>query len=278
MSPASEPPPFKAVYRYMPPKHVEAFQRAAAFFKVWILLRRGNPESLQWIGKAGYTPKPFDCKAKTARRNVGNWQCAGLVASPVLHPAAFDKLKEAEKEWSKLEPLLYVFDPKNPQANLAADRSGKHYALQMDKAHPHYGCVMYKPVFRELAEYIHADYDLFAVVPQSDPKSNVFVSEEMMGQKHSRSQYLIDVQYFVKAAGVRTAQGEGVPMVRHGEQDTFKTEWDDTLDVFWPDGKTISALDGAEKIQEFYRTTFQGRTPMSAGAATTKVFGRWVKT
>jgi hypothetical protein len=269
--------PDKTVYTYMPAGHVHAFQRAAAHFKVWILVRRGNPESLQWIGKAGYIPKPFDCKAKTAETNVGQTQCAGLVASPKLLPGAFKgKLQSALEEWPKFEPLLYAFDFQNLRANLSADRAGKHYILQTDKAHKHYACVMYKPVFRQLAEYIHADYDLYAVVGQADPKSMTYVRETSYGQPHSRSKYFYDVQYFLKAAGILKGQEFGSPMVRHGEQETFKTDWDDTLDVFWPDGTSITELSGEAKIKEFYRTPLGGRQPVEKGAAP-PVFGKWIK-
>lgn len=278
MSSPPQLPLDKAVFAYMPPKHVEAFQRAAAHFKVWILVRRGNPASLQWIGKPGYIPKPFDCKAKTGEKNLGHVQCAGLVVSPKLLPGAFEarKLKSALEEWPKFEPLLYSFDFRNPGANLQSDRAGKHYTLQMDPSHKHYGCVLYKPVYRALAEYIHADYDLYAVVPQADPKTMTYVRETAYGQPHSRSALLYDVQYFLKAAGILKDQEFGSPMVRHGEQETFKMDWDDTLDVFWPDGKSITELVGEAKIKDFYRTTLGGRQPVAKGTAP-PVFGKWIK-
>lgn len=282
------PPRNSAVGTYMPPQHVQAFQRAAAHFKVWILVRRGNAESLKWIGKDGYIPKPLDCKAKTAEKDVGMWMCAGLVASPELLPAAFSdkKLAEAKKEWPGFLERVYTFDPKNPQANLAADRLDendpkqvrKTYTIQMDKSHKHYGCAMYKPVFRALGEYLHADYDLYAVVAEADPKSNVFVQETGMGkQPHSRSQNLYNVQYFLKAAGVMKGQEFGSPMVRHGEQETFKTDWNEKLDVFWPDGNTVTELIGSAKIQEFYATTLQGRRQMDKGTVPQPAGGSWVK-
>ena len=275
------PPVDSVVSSYMPPKHIEAFQRAAGHFKVWILVRRGNPFSLEWIGKPGYIPKPLDCKAKTADKNVEAIQSAGLVVSPKLLPAAFspDKLHSALEEWPKFLPLLYTFDPANPKGNLAADKTGKHYTIQTDKSHKHYACVMYKPVYRAQAEYIHADYDLYAVVAQADPKSNVFVQETGLdGQPRSRSQKLYDVQYFLKAAGVMKGQEVGSPMVRHGEQETFKTDWNEKLDVFWPDGNSVTKLVGSAKIQEFYRDTLQGRKQVDKNTVPTPVAGKWVKT
>ncbi len=271
------------VYSYMLPKHVEAFKRAAAFFKVWILVRRGNKESRQWVGKSGYIPKPLDCKAKTADRDFKHWQTAGLVVSPKLVPLAFsdEKRISAEKEWPGFAQHLYIFDRNHPQANLAADRERKHYTLQLDEADPHYGCVMYKPVFREAAEYLHADYDIYAIVDANDPRTNIFAQEKGPDGtvQSSRGPNLQNVQYFVKAAGeLKGADVPRVPMIRHGEQETFKTDYGDPLDVFWPDGKTVSALESEQKIREFYQTTFQGRLQMSPGTVLQQVYGNWVRT
>jgi hypothetical protein len=270
------------VYSYMLKEHVEAFKRAAGFFKVWILVRRGNDKSRDWIGKRGYIPKPLDCKAKTADKNFERWKTAGLVVSPDHVRLAFseEKLKGALKEWPGFARHLYFFDRENPQANLAADREGKHYTLQLDKASEHYGCVLYKPVFRAQAEYLHGDYDIYAIVPAGEPTINTLVQEKGAGgMPHSRSPNLQPVQYFVKAAGqVRGAEVPRVAMIQHGEQETFKTDYSDALDVFWPDGKTVSPLEKGEPIREFYRTTLEGRLQMSADAVLQKVYGNWVRT
>ncbi|MFN7918546.1 MAG: hypothetical protein U0Q16_00525 [Bryobacteraceae bacterium] len=253
---------YEAVLEYMPLRHMEAFRLAAARFQVWILVRRGNKSSKRWIGVPGYIPKMLDCKAKTAQIDVnGDGSTAGLVVSPVLLPGAFkrEKLASALKEWAGFEPKLYVFDSKTA---LADDRAGKHYTLQSDPKHKHFGCVMYKPVFRGQCEYIHGDYDLYAIVPAADPQVNVRVAETGFGgEAHSRGPLLYDVQYFFKAAGMFKGSDSGIPMIRHGEQETFKTDWEDTLDVFWPDGKTVTELSGGAQIQGFYRDTLQGRRP-----------------
>ena len=271
------------VFKYMPPKHVEAFQRAAGYFKVWILVRRGNPKSLKWIGQFGYIPKMLDCKAKTADQDVPSRECAGLVASPELLPEAFgsNKRMKAIEEWNKFVPHLYYFDSRDPQKNLAADKVGKHYTVQLDKGHKHYGCVMYKPVFRAQADYIHADYDLYAIVPSANPSANVFVREESLGGvNHSRSQKLYDVQYFLKAAGaLKDAECPNVPMVRHGEQETFKTDVSDDLDVFWPDGKSISELKKGKEIEDFYTDVLEGRKQVNANTVAQPAgHGKWLRT
>ena len=267
--------PNMAVFDYMPQRHVDAFKRAAGHFKVWILVRKGNPASKKFIGRPGYIPKMLDCKAKTAEVDVrGEGSTAGLVTSPILVPEAFpNKLSRAREEWAKFESHVYFFDPKS---NMASDKAGKHYTIQMDKKHKHYGCVMYKPVFRSAAEYIHADYDLYAIVAAEDPTSNVRVKEQgFAGEAHSRSPKLYDVQYFLKAAGLLPGQNFGTPMVRHGEQETFKTDWDDTVDVFWPDGMTVSELSGIAAIQNFYGKVLQGRKQYSKDTVGQSAGGKW---
>src|SRR5215467_283160 len=81
------------IFRHMRPKDVEAFALTALVYKVFILVRRTNPDSLQYIGMPGFIPKHIDCKAKTADNNVllnGRLQeIAGLVVDPnIAGPAA----------------------------------------------------------------------------------------------------------------------------------------------------------------------------------------------
>ena len=275
----------EAVYTYMPPQHVEAFKRAAGHFKCWILVRRGNKDSLRFIGKTGYIPKAADCKAKTADRDFKDKQYAGLVTSPVLVPEAFstERLGKAMKEWMKFESHLYIFDRHNPQANLASDKAGRHYTLQIDKHHIHYGCVMYKPVYRSAAEFIYSDYDLYAIVPEDNPQDNVFsVQRDEATNKiiSARGKSLMDVQYFVKAAGeMNGAQEPRSPMIRHGEQETFMTDYADPLDVFWPDGIHITGLAPGQPIKDFYEKIFKGRQQMVTGETILRnVYGNWWRT
>ena len=86
------------------------------------------------------------------------WQAR--FCSPLRFPINSTK---AHEEWREFEPLLYQFDAKNPQANMAAFRENKHYTLQLDKSQIHYGCVILKGVQVFQGEYIHADYDLYAL-------------------------------------------------------------------------------------------------------------------
>jgi hypothetical protein len=61
---------------------ITIFAQAARQFKVWILVRRTNPKSLQYVALPGYTPKRIDCKAKTADKDVSSYKLAGLVVDP----------------------------------------------------------------------------------------------------------------------------------------------------------------------------------------------------
>ena len=93
--------------------HVEAFRAAARHFKVFIAVRRTNARSMEYIPKAGYAAKRFDCKAKTADEDVfldGRlYRTAGLVVDPtVVGARAFRPGKHANamKEWGRFLPLL----------------------------------------------------------------------------------------------------------------------------------------------------------------------------
>ena len=79
------------------------FADAARHFNLWILVRRTNRESLPYIGLPGYTPKPIDCKAKTADSSYDSrYRTAGLVVDPNEHRRAFGpRLADALSEWKK---------------------------------------------------------------------------------------------------------------------------------------------------------------------------------
>lgn len=263
-----------SIYRHMLRDHVTVFARAAAWYKVYILVRRTNPESLQYIGRKGYAAKPIDCKAKTADCNVTvngvRAEIAGLVVDPQLVGAgAFGstrKYAEAMKEWGKfrshLAPAGHAYVPPD-----------QPYDVQGDPSQPHFGAVctygsggLRHPKARI---FIHGDYDLFAIVPVENKTENIFVQETLRGQPHSRGQQLMDVQNYLN-------RNMGVPMVLHGEQDHFKAEVaaDEAVDVFMPDGINVRSLTGAQ-ITSFYEEELSGRRLHQAGGATDSHFGLW---
>ncbi|MCW5748840.1 MAG: hypothetical protein KIT36_21810 [Alphaproteobacteria bacterium] len=264
----------RSMLNHMRLEDAGAFAEAAVLYKVYIAVRRTNAEALQYIGKAGYIPKMLDCKAKTADYdsllNGSLYKTAGLVVDPnIVGAGAYRSGKHAKamSEWEKFKPHL------GPTAGadgrpwyLPADRS---YLVQTDPASPHFGCVMYcKNGLRTAGQFIHGDYDLYAVVQAADKTSNIFVEEKRQGQPHARGKDLMDVQTYVNAR-------IGAPMVRHGEQEHFSDSIDDEIDVFFPDGVTVKSYIGPAAIQQLYQTEFAGRPLHKAGTPTTPAGGLW---
>jgi hypothetical protein len=262
------------LFNHMRQTDAAVFALAASVYKVYIAVRRTNEEALQYIGQKGYVPKRLDCKAKTADFdtlvNGTVYKTAGLVVDPgVVGANAFTggKYAKALREWDKFRSHLA---PRGPDGQLPlylpADRA---YFVQTDPASLHYGCVMLcRYGLRTAADYVHGDYDLYAIVPAGDRTSNVFVEEERLGQKHVRGKELLDVQTFVNAR-------IGAPMVLHGAQEHYSDDVDDKIDVFFPDGSTVKSYIGPEAIRGLYRHEFGGRPLHKAGTPTTPAGGLW---
>ena len=81
------------------PQDKEKFAAAARKIGVWILVRGTNPKSLEYFGRGDCTPKPIDCKAKTAKQGP----CAGLVVNPHQAERAFSgcDLVSAIRVWDE---------------------------------------------------------------------------------------------------------------------------------------------------------------------------------
>jgi hypothetical protein len=263
---------------------IAAFKRAAKLFKVYIAVRRINPKSIPYMEKAGYAPKLIDCKAKTAENNVRingrDYKTAGLVIDcdvykdHLLDAFGADKIAGAVKEWSKftaggkLAPKsIYGEDGKS----LRTIEPAFSYFTQMDPSHEHYGCIRHSPTTQARGgKYVHGDYDLYAVVPADNPSANKFVIDEggRLGERHARSQHQMDVQNYITAH-------IGPGMVSHGEQDTFKQDLNDELDLFHPDGMTVEPILGPAAIRKLYAERFGGR--LMGGAETAPAGGgKWV--
>lgn len=256
---------------------VDAFLAAAKHYQVWILVRASKSAAKEYVGVKGYVPKRLDCKAKTADENVtlpgipGEKKTAGLVVNPNIPgmQMAFKNFGKAQKYWDLFEHLCYV--PKAGAAPLTYFPGGKLYSVQMDTTHPHYGCVIFSS-WSNMAngQYIHSDYDLFGIVRKGDPTANVRVTEERLGQVHSRGQEFFDIQHYLN-------KRMGIAMVLHGEQEKFSDDVDDNLDVFCPDGATVLPAYGPDAIRRLYEETFQGRRLYGKDANPKPFFGKWQK-
>jgi hypothetical protein len=86
----------------------QIFLDASRHFQVWILVRRTNRASLEYVGKPGFVPKPINCKAKTADNDLGAQKLAGLVIDPSGREAAFkpERVQDALKCWKDTRQLL----------------------------------------------------------------------------------------------------------------------------------------------------------------------------
>jgi hypothetical protein len=200
------------------------FAQAARQFRVWILVRRTNPHSLQYIGKEGYRPKPIECKAKTADQDCGSSRCAGLVVDPTLLADVFLPVKRpgALKEWSDFCRAQAIGEP------------GTHsrYSVDVDAKSKHYGCLMLG------GAYIHGDYDLKDIVLADRPRGNLAAVESLNGQLHMRGPRLIPVQNYIN-------DRIGTEMIQHGGDAQFKDHSDGTIDVFGPEGEQTTLADEA---------------------------------
>ena len=221
---------------------VAAFSAVAALTDTIILLRATNPDSVPYIGVKGYTAKPIDCKAKTAKSNDlvdGHVvECAGLVVDPrLLSPKVFDggddKVAKAWQGFVRDHPRIKV----NGGAEVYSRKTVKGF-YAVDTARPstaqrHYGCMMlssqdvpndFDParshtrawMQRNMA-YIHGDYDLYGIIdaPAIDRQRGVNVlhvmEEPLLGAKNKFTERTHEVQDYLNAA-------IGCDMVHHGEQ------------------------------------------------------------
>jgi hypothetical protein len=207
-----------------------AFAAAAGKIGVWLLVRGANSKSLDYIGQPDCTPKPIDCKAKTAQLGPD----AGLVVNPCIAQGAFTepKLSELRASWNtKDNPLIF-----SPRAAL----------YSIEQMGPRQGCVKLS------GKYIYGDYDLKAVVVPGHESATVALVTEVRGvQNARRGPKFYEVQREVNNA-------IGVEMVQHGADDEFTSHTDESVFVFGPKGE-YKELHGLMAIQQWYENEFHGR-------------------
>ena len=203
----------------MRPQDERVFAEAAQKFKVWLIVRQTNSESLKYIGRSHYFPKPITCKAKTADEDAKpgpgmprpGYETAGLVVDPSVHPNVFsgDKAGSALKYWKEFKSDY--LDTKHPD-----------YKLDRDRNSPHYGCVLYKD------KYLHGDYDLYDIILPGRP--NLAVVGERDGVPDFRPAHLFPLEDFINGR-------IGAEMVHHGGQFQFSEHTNDIVEIFGPKGE-----------------------------------------
>lgn len=215
----------------MRPNDKQIVLQAARELNLWILVRRTNPASLQYIGRPGYTPKPIDCKAKTADRNVGQCQSAGLVVDPTVQPFAFSpgKIEKALREWRRYSHEMLI--------------SGR-YTVESADART-FGFVKLN------GQYLHGDYDLYDIIDPQQANRNLAAVESLLGQPHMRGPNLYRVQNFINSK-------IGVRMVQHGGEMQYADHSEQSIDVFGPNGEDVTILN-EHSVRHWYENQFQGR-------------------
>ncbi len=220
----------------MRPEDKLAFAEAARSIGVWILVRRTKRDALQYIGRAGYTPKPIDCKAKTADKDVGRYRLAGLVTSPRVHQEAFSAEKRADvmRNWEEFE-----------RQHLQRPGGAAGYEVESNANSQHYGGVKLR------GAYVHADYDLYDIILPDQAHRNLAAVETLLGQPHRRGPKFFEVQRFINGR-------IGSDVVQHGGEAQYTDHSEQSIDVFGPAGEECTILNEFS-VRAWYRDRFGGR-------------------
>lgn len=175
-------------------EHLKIFQDYAKEKERIILLRPTNKESLKYVGKSGFIPKPIDVKPKTA--DGGLLKCgqvigrqAGLVVDPTLFENEISIFKGAKKQ-KALKAWSSFIEGKiaDHEIKVFLRPSGGFFAVNTNIESEFFGCLMVSPLplsikalqkylsvsktpdlqqirYKQLQlKYIHGDYDIFGVV------------------------------------------------------------------------------------------------------------------
>jgi hypothetical protein len=266
---------------------VICFSLAASQFDHVILLRHTNVESLGYIGRFGFVPKPIDSKAKTADKDTYvqetclRSQCAGLVVDPTLlghdafnTPARRDKAFYCWEDFSRRstsdEHVRRVFRRRESIGFFAVDNF---------PTSPRFGCLMLadkvsgvpdgftlaSPIWqafkREKMCYVHGDYDLYGLV---DVQKTEDTLRRTHGQERHKQIVLMtrergELNYFPPAFDEKTDflnSSIGAPMIQHGPQDAFRHESDE-LYIFTPTGAKYHSVASSDLIKEIYELVFK---------------------
>jgi hypothetical protein len=222
----------------MRPQDKRVFLNAASRFEAWILVRRTNPASLEYIGRSGFAPKRIDCKPKTADFNSGAVQTAGLVVDPTIHPNAFSAVKKAR--------AVSIWKAFYRNQGISSPLFTSDYSVNTEKSSPHYGCLTCQ------GELIHGDYDLYDVIFTENTGANLALVTELHGQLHMRGPRLREIQDCINRA-------IGAPMIQHGGEAQYADHSEQAIDAFGPNGEETTILN-EHSVREWYKDRFQRKT------------------
>ncbi|MBK8977030.1 MAG: hypothetical protein IPM29_14035 [Planctomycetes bacterium] len=210
----------------MRPQDIRVFKEVARDFDVWILVRETNEASLRWIGEPGFTPKPIDCKAKTA--DIG--PLAGLVVDPYRRRDCISEARRGKARdcWADFEKVLRADRERRVPEWGVRDAPGDEF----------HGAVTFR------GSYVHGDYDLKDVIDAEHFARNLGVHDTLRGQKH------------VWSPEYRRVRDElnrrlGIEMIQHGAEAQYADHSDEMVRLFAPQGFTAT-FHSARELRRFY--------------------------
>jgi hypothetical protein len=257
-------------------RDLRAFLTIAQKYQVYLLVRQTNEDSLAYVGKPGFYPKPAAVKAKTADRDgpqkttfgpggkdVRAAKVAGLVVHPGFQPNCYQgaKVAKAQDCWEHtmetLSPTLMnvpvkLGDPAS-WALWGVERKGVHaprwsWKVDVDPESDRFGALMLKRADLPWS-YVHGDYDLKDVIVLGGETFNQRNEGKLDGVKNFMPVLPNGLEF-------RTIQKElndkmGVEMVQHGAEAQFAWHGDEPITVARPDGTHLTLAD-ATTVQSFY--------------------------
>lgn len=264
-----------AVRTGMRGKDLQKFLMVAREFKVILLVRHTNADSLRYVQLPGYYPKPAVVKAKTAdvdppvttalingRPERRAYELAGLVVHPGFQPKCYvgSKAVKALGFWNQtmevLSPSLIGtrVDPERPDtwsvwgvARTGVNAPNWKWRVDVDPASKHFGALQLARAEGEWC-YIHGDYDLKDVIVRGHETDNRRHEGKLDGVKNF-TPMLYDRE-FERIRAVLN-QRMGVEMVQHGAEAQFAWHGDEPITVAFPDFTHLILYD-APTVQAWY--------------------------
>jgi hypothetical protein len=249
-------------------KDVRVFCMIAQKHKVYILVRQTNPESLGYIGKAGYYPKPAVIKAKTAdlnpppfsylsggQRRVVQHRIAGLVSNPWFQPDVYKgaKLAKAKDCWlDTLDIALSTDTWAYWGKEHLSTRTGWKWKIDIAPDSQHFGCLQ---ISKDAIpwSYVHGDYDLKDVILLGAETFNERREGKIDGVKNYTPRLPNGLEF---ESIQRELNNEmGIDMVQHGSEAQFAWHGDEPITLIQPDGPNLQyrILGNAEAVQSWYQ-------------------------
>jgi len=257
-------------------KDVRSFMRVARHYCVIILIRHTNDDSLRYVGKEGFYPKPAVVKAKTADVNPPSrrefvegqlqtvaYEVAGLVVHPGFQPDSYHpaKRQKAQGCWDDtMKTLLPEFvgrrvDLRRPEtwAEWSVERTGKKapawkWRVEVDQHSPRFGCLQLQRDGGGWC-YVHGDYDLKDVIVVGAES----VNERREGTRDGVKNYTPKLPKGMEWTAIRDALNTevGVEMVQHGAEAQFAWHGDEPITVVYPDWR-FEILADPLSVQSWY--------------------------